>query len=233
MSTSYPNTIKDILETKKNVLITDGASRGNPGPAGWAYILLAGEKDFAVEQCGFSEKDTNNRMEILGALEGIKKFHKLNLRNSLYILSDSKFLIDAISVWRFSWRKNNWTKSGGDPVLHSDLWKELDVTVDSTQPTWFHVEAHKGHPGNTRCDELAVGAALQKVPPLFEGPLADYGAFTKLTYQNLFPEVRYLCWGGTIREQFGNWDEAQKFLKENPGCKVRKIFSSEEADSIV
>lgn len=232
-SVVYPNSIKEILESKKNVLITDGASRGNPGPAGWAYILLSGEKRYSGEALGHSPNDTNNRMEIMGVLEGLKKVQELAIRNPLFILSDSKFLIDAISVWRFSWRKNRWNKSDGTPVLHGDLWKSLDALVDVLQPQWFHVEAHKGHPANTRCDELAVAGAQQTNVKPFEGPLDQYPYFTKISYLTLFPEVRYICWKGKHKVEFVKWSEAQDYMKLNSGFKAKKVFSAEEVEALV
>ena len=233
MALAYPNSLQELISAKKTILVTDGASRGNPGPAGWACVILCGEINVASERCGFSARDTNNRMEMLGCLEGLKFIDGLALKNSLLVLSDSKFLIDALTSWRFGWRKRNWTKSDGSPVLHSDVWQELDPLVDKLKPKFFHVEAHKGHPANSRCDELAVAAAMQEGPKLFEGTLENYPHFKQISFEKVYSQPRYLCWSGTKKIEFAKWPEAQEYMRKNPGCKVKKVHSAEEVEKLV
>ena len=228
MALPYPNTLNEIARSQKNLILTDGASRGNPGPAGWAYILLSGEQEKARENCGHSPKDTNNRMEIQSCLEALKFAKELGLQKEIIILSDSKFVIEATTSWRFSWRKKNWHKSDGSPVLHTDLWKELDVLADGFKPKFFHVEAHKGHPANTRCDQLAVEAALQENPQLFKGSLHSYPHFQKISLEEIYDSPRYLCWNHSKKVEFEKWPQAQEFMQKNPGFRVKKIFSPEQ-----
>lgn len=229
MAFPYPNSVREIALSKKNLILTDGASRGNPGAAGWAYILLSGEKQKAIECCGYSPKETNNRMEIQSCLEAFKCAKELQLKNDLIFLSDSKFVIEATTNWRFSWRKKNWHKSDGSPVLHTDLWQELDQIANEFKHTFFHVEAHKGHPANTRCDQLAVEAALQENPQLFKGSLESYPHFQKISLESVFASPKYLCWNQFKKIEFDKWPEAQEFMQKNPGFRVKKIFSSESS----
>jgi ribonuclease HI len=228
MGLPYPNSLHEIILSEKNIILTDGASRGNPGAAGWAYILLSGEQKTVVENCGHSPKDTNNRMEIQSCLEAFKCAKELKLKNQLIILSDSKFVIEATRSWRFSWRKKNWHKSDGSPVLHVDLWKELDILADELSHKFFHIEAHKGHPANTRCDLLAVEAALQENPKLFKGSLENYPHFQKISLESIYSSPRYLCWNQSKKIEFEKWPQAQEFMQKNPGFRVKKIFSPEE-----
>ena len=228
MALPYPNTLHEIALSQKNLILTDGASRGNPGAAGWAYIFLSGEQQRVIENCGHSPKDTNNRMEIQSCLEAFKCAKELKLQNELIILSDSKFVIEATTSWRFSWRKKNWQNSDVSPVLQVDLWKELDELADAFKHKFFHVEAHKGHPANTRCDLLAVEAALKENPNLFKGTLESYPHFQKISLESIYSSPRYLCWNQIKKVEFEQWPQAQEFMQKNPGFRVKKIFSPEE-----
>lgn len=233
MAVAYPNTLDELLKSAQNLLLTDGAARGNPGPAGWAYILLSGEKNLASEVSGHSPKDTNNRMEMLGALRGLEAVGKLGLKNKVYLVTDSNFIIDALKKWRHGWKRNNWIKSDGNPVLSVEIWKELDVVFDTIKPELYHIEAHKGHPGNTRCDLLAVSAATDNKEKLFQGSLDQYPHFKKISFNEVYPAVRYLCWKGKEQKVFSTWPEAQQFVSKNAGFRAKKIFSPEEIELIL
>jgi ribonuclease HI len=232
-SLSYQNSIQEILKSKTNLVLTDGAARGNPGPAGWAFILLSGECNLAVEKNGRSERDTNNRMEMMGALEAFEEIKKRSLKNSVTVLTDSNFLVDAIQKWRHGWKRNDWIKSDGNTVLYIDIWKKIDQLCDELRPILVHVDAHKGHPGNTRCDLLAVSAAMEETEKLYSGKLEEYPHFTKITYDDAYTGPRYLCWKGKTHKVLETWPGAQEFMKKNPGYKVKKIHSPEEIENIL
>jgi hypothetical protein len=112
--------------------------------------------------------------------------------------------------------------------LHVDLWKELDELASEFKATFFHIEAHKGHPANTRCDQLAVEAALQENPQLFKGSLELYPHFKKIALESIYSSPRYLCWNQFKKVEFEKWPQAQEFMQKNPGFRVKKIFSPEE-----
>ena len=233
MPRSHPNTLSEILESKKNILLTDGAARGNPGPSGWAYILLSGEKNKAYEGIGHVPNSTNNKMEMMGCLEGLAAVKKEELRNEIWLITDSNFLIDAITKWRRNWKKNGWKKSDGTDVLNVDIWQKIDPLADETKPHFVHIEAHKGHPGNTRCDLLAVAAATEKDEVLFSGTLDKYPHFKKIAFDKIYSTAKYLCWRGKTYKEFSLWPEAQHFMKENPSHRVRKIYSPEEIEQLL
>lgn len=141
-------------------LITDGACLGNPGPGGWAYILRSG--DSREERSGGSSGTTNNRMEMTAALEGLRA---LKDPCEVLLISDSQYLLNGISSWRFKWREHGWMRvlGGGQqkPVMNADLWQQLDALADRHTVRVRWVKGHAGHADNERCDELAEAEAAK------------------------------------------------------------------------
>ena len=141
---------------KKQVTIyTDGACRGNPGPGGWGAILVYGEH--RKELSGGEAETTNNRMELLAAIEGLSA-----LRESceVRLTSDSKYLVDAIRLgWLEEWQRRGWRLKSGGAVKNSDLWQRLSELLSRHDVTLEWVKGHAGHAYNERCDELATAAA--------------------------------------------------------------------------
>lgn len=140
------------------VLYTDGACSGNPGPGGWAFILEHLPTGKRVEASGAEWDTTNNRMEMLSVVNGLKR---LNRPTRVKVVSDSNYLVQGMTSWIKGWKKNNWrrkTNNGFEPVKNEDIWKELDQLAQTHQVTFEHVRGHAGHPENERCDELAVEA---------------------------------------------------------------------------
>lgn len=141
---------------KQVTLITDGACIGNPGPGGWACILRYNQHEREI--CGSEARTTNNRMELLAAIMGLKSL-KQRCRVTLY--SDSQYLVNGIEKgWAKKWRANNWIKSDKKPALNSDLWDELLKLTEQHEVKIIWVKGHEGHAENERCDRLAVEAAL-------------------------------------------------------------------------
>jgi ribonuclease HI len=136
-------------------IFTDGACLGNPGPGGYGVILrFAGrEKEFSE---GFANT-TNNRMELLAAITGLK-----NLREkcNVTLYSDSQYVVNGIEKgWAVKWRANGWKKSDKTPALNTDLWEELLNLIAAHRVSLVWVKGHAGHAENERCDALAVAAA--------------------------------------------------------------------------
>ena len=140
---------------KKVNVYTDGACKGNPGAGGWAAILEFGGKE--KELSGGDKLTTNNRMELIAAIEGLKAL-KEPCRVTLY--SDSQYLVNAINKgWLDSWKAKGWRKADKSPVLNDDLWKELVELLDVHSVEFIWVRGHDGHAYNERCDALASGYA--------------------------------------------------------------------------
>ena len=137
---------------KTVTVYTDGACSGNPGPGGWAAILMYGPHK--KELSGGEAETTNNRMEltaVLRALEALKEPCEVEL------WSDSKYVIDGLSKgWARSWRAKGWVKSDKKPALNPDLWGPLLDQTDRHTLRYHWVKGHAENEWNNRCDELAV-----------------------------------------------------------------------------
>jgi len=131
---------------------TDGGCRGNPGPGAWAFVLINAANHKALERCGGEAETTNNRMEMLAAIEAIKAISKPGLRVLLH--SDSQYLVKAMSEWISGWKARGWKRKEG-ALKNVDLLQELDRLAHTQQVTWRWVRGHNGDRGNERCDALA------------------------------------------------------------------------------
>ena len=120
--------------------------------------------DHRKELFGGFRLTTNNRMELLAAIEGLKA---LKYKCKVSLFSDSKYLVDAFNEgWIYNWEKRNWRKSDKKEVLNLDLWKALLELANKHDVTWHWVKGHSGNEENERCDKLAVEAAnKEKLPP--------------------------------------------------------------------
>ncbi|MGI5898840.1 MAG: ribonuclease HI [Christensenellales bacterium] len=148
-------TVKKHSNYIKNVTIyTDGACSGNPGPGGWAAILEY--RGVEKELSGFCPETTNNRMELLAAIEGLSA---LKEPCSVKLYSDSAYLIDSfIKRWINTWRRNDWNKADGKPAMNVDLWERLWDLSQKHDITWIKVRGHSDDVKNERCDILAKEA---------------------------------------------------------------------------
>lgn len=133
-------------------IYTDGACSGNPGPGGWAAILIA--RGIEKELSGYEESTTNNRMELKAAIEGLKA---LKVPCSVTLYSDSSYLVNAFNQhWIENWKRNGWKNASKSPVSNMDLWLILDELTAVHQIQWEKVKGHSDNPYNNRCDKLAV-----------------------------------------------------------------------------
>jgi ribonuclease HI len=134
---------------------TDGSCLGNPGPGGWAAVLLW--NDHRKELTGGFRLTTNNRMEILAAVEALSA---LKRPTRIELHTDSRYLCDAVEKgWLTNWQRNGWKTSGKQPVKNKDLWMRLIPLLKTNQVVFHWVRGHSGHPENERCDVLAKEAA--------------------------------------------------------------------------
>ena len=132
------------------MIFTDGACSGNPGPGGWGAILISGES--RKEICGGEPGTTNNRMEMMAAiqaLEALKKPCKVELH------TDSTYVQKGIHEWIHNWKRRGWKTADNKPVKNEDLWRRLDEARQRHDVKWHWVKGHAGHELNERADELA------------------------------------------------------------------------------
>ena len=133
-------------------LYTDGACSGNPGPGGYGAILKYGQH--VKEICGGDENTTTNRLELLGVIKGMEA---LNEPCHVVLTSDSKYVIDALTLgWAEKWKQNGWMRNKKDAALNPDLWEQLLNLTSTHEMEYNWVKGHAGHPENERCDKMAV-----------------------------------------------------------------------------
>jgi ribonuclease HI len=148
-------------------IFTDGGCSGNPGPGGWAYVMVLrtfqGEKIIA-EGKGAELATTNNRMELTAAIAALKALRTMKDAPRLYtIYTDSQYVQQGITGWINKWKCNSWRTSDKKPVKNQDLWMELDALATEMVPDWEWVEGHAGHKYNELCDRMtheAISALL-------------------------------------------------------------------------
>ena len=138
---------------KEIEIFTDGACSGNPGPGGWAAILVY--KTTRREIFGAAENTTNNRMEMAAIIESLRA---LKEPCAVTLHSDSRYLVDGTTAWLEGWRRKGWRRSAKTPLKNADLWREIHAQKSRHALRCLWVKGHAGHPENTRCDLLARDA---------------------------------------------------------------------------
>jgi ribonuclease HI len=179
----------------KVTIHTDGSSRGNPGPGGWGAILVvesSGQsavgseyenRDEVIELGGSEDNTTNNRMELMGAIMGLKEVGKGV--GVVEVCTDSQYVKKGMSEWITGWIKKGWIGSTKKPVMNKDLWELLKAEEErlialGTAIKWTYVPGHAGVPLNERADVIATACADSVKErgatnlELYRGPKADY-----------------------------------------------------------
>ncbi|HEY2931726.1 MAG TPA: ribonuclease HI [Acidobacteriota bacterium] len=136
---------------KKVRIYSDGACSGNPGPGGWAAVLLYGQHKKEIS--GGEPLTTNNRMELTAAIRGLQQ---LKESCDVEMYTDSEYLKRGITEWLAVWRRKNWLRADKEPVKNRDLWEQLEAEVARHKVRWHWLRGHSGDKWNERCDELAV-----------------------------------------------------------------------------
>lgn len=142
------------MEKKSVKIYTDGACSGNPGPGGYAAIIIF--KDKEKEISGGKSDTTNNQMELMAAIKGLEA---LKEPCSVKLYSDSSYLVNAyLNGWITSWKKNGWKNASKAPVKNRDLWERLEELGKMHDIQYIKVKGHSDNIYNNRCDEMAVAA---------------------------------------------------------------------------
>ena len=131
-------------------IYTDGACSGNPGPGGWAAILIYGRHQREIS--GGEPHTTNNRMELTAAIEGLRA---LNKPCEVNVVTDSEYVKNGITEWIHNWRKRDFGRRGGKLIKNAELWEELDREAARHKTKWSWTRGHSHDALNNRCDELA------------------------------------------------------------------------------
>ncbi|MHB8345966.1 MAG: ribonuclease HI [Acidiferrobacterales bacterium] len=134
----------------KVVIHTDGACRGNPGPGGWGAVL--GYGDHEKELWGAERDTTNNRMELMAAIQALEA---LKRSCEVTLTTDSEYVRKGITEWLAGWKRRGWKTSDKKPVKNQDLWERLEAASHMHRIHWKWIKGHSGHPENERADQLA------------------------------------------------------------------------------
>lgn len=152
------------------IAATDGSSLGNPGPAGWAWYM--DEQNWSA---GALKESTNNVGELLAVLDLLRQTRDAS--EDLHIFADSQYVINALTKWRFAWKRKGWKKGDGKPVANREIMEALDEELEYARKKGRKVEfewvrGHNDHNMNERADDLARGAAtaIQSGKTVKEGP---------------------------------------------------------------
>lgn len=139
-----------MSDTKRVETWTDGACSGNPGPGGWGVLLRFGEHE--KELCGGESDTTNNRMELMAAIQALDS---LKRACAVDLYTDSSYVKNGITQWMHNWKRKGWRTASNSPVKNADLWQQLDEVAKRHDVSWHWIKGHAGHDENERADELA------------------------------------------------------------------------------
>jgi ribonuclease HI len=142
-----------LISDEVLTIYTDGACRGNPGPGAWAYLIMQ-QGQTLEEDTGVDIATTNNRMELLAVIEGLKRAKGLGAKG-VQLYSDSQYVVNGISQWVPNWKRKGWKKSDNKTPENVDLWQELDDVNQQLNVKYNWVKGHAGNEYNERVDELA------------------------------------------------------------------------------
>jgi ribonuclease HI len=164
----YLSLHREALAAGKVVIYTDGGCIGNPDAGGYGTVLLFQER--RKELSGGFAQTTNNRMELMACLAGLRA---LKRKNTVVIFSDSSYVVDGIQKgWARRWRDNGWRRGANEDstdVKNADLWKELLELTEFHDVTFIQVRGHAGVPENERCHQLASEATRKARLPVDAG----------------------------------------------------------------
>ena len=135
-------------------IYTDGSCLENPGNGGWAAIIFMNNEKIIIS--GRKKNTTNNQMELMAAIEALKK---IPIDQEIQMYTDSKYVKMGITEWIKKWSQNDWKTSSKQRVKNIELWKELNDISKKHKIEWHWVKAHAGNPNNEEVDELAKKAA--------------------------------------------------------------------------
>jgi ribonuclease HI len=237
--------------SKNNITIfTDGASKGNPGPGGWAAVILLPRENKVVELGGHEEHTTNNRMELQAGINAL--LHIRHLSDDTVIYTDSSYLIQGITKWVKGWIKNGWTTQSREEVQNRDLWELLAAVMEERAEVksiteWKHVDGHSGIPGNERTDEIASGFADKQEIELYIGPMKEYTFDLTALVPNKEkksskdakknrsskPAYSYVSSVHGKVEIHPTWEACEARVKGVSGTKFKKVFSKDEEQELV
>jgi ribonuclease HI len=134
------------------IIYTDGGCSGNPGPGGWAFVIMAGADE--ILGSGGEDHTTNNRMELRAVIAALEEAERRSPGASVVVNTDSQYVKNGITSWIASWKRNGWRTADKKSVKNKELWEELDLVNARVKPKYEWVKGHVGVEGNERCDAM-------------------------------------------------------------------------------
>lgn len=241
-----------MKEQTTHLLFTDGSSLGNPGPGGWGAVLVLhskGEARRVIEMGGYVKHTTNNRMELLALIEGLRRIEKES--GDLTIFTDSKYVHKGATEWAAGWQRRGWKTMAKTDVENRDLWEAVLPLLAARQHLgrimWTHVPGHSGIAGNERCDRVATGFAKQDAVELFEGDLENYDidilnfaidqkkrdAHVRSKSKSGAKAYSYVSLVGGVAMRHTTWADCEKRVKGKSGVKYKKALSALDEKQIL
>jgi ribonuclease HI len=236
-----------MLDKYTHIIFSDGAALGNPGPGGWGTVVLLSKK-IIIELGGGEKHTTNNRMEIMALLQGLRRIE--GEHGDVLCCTDSQYVINAVTKWIHGWKKNGWMTSAKQPTLHRELFEEIDERILAHKKYgsihFKYVPGHVGVAGNERCDSIATAFARKEEPELFNGKLADYAIDIlnvgidataqekrQSTKKRTGPAYSYLSLVDGKAQKHATWAECEARVKGKSGVKYKKAMSANEEREIL
>jgi len=160
----------------KAIIFTDGSSKGNPGPGGFAAIVgyYEGEVKKVRELGGRETPTTNNRMEMRAVMEGLRFVKENSEGAEITLYTDSEYVKKGATEWIHGWQKNNWRTAARKEVLNKDLWQEMLEVISGLNISWKVIPGHAGIDANERCDVIATTFADADEIVLYDGEYDGY-----------------------------------------------------------
>ncbi len=229
-------------------IFTDGSSRGNPGPGGWGAVIVTA--DSVCELGGAHKESTNNKMELMAVIQGLKKVGEtfVGTNDHIKIYSDSSYVINGITKWIHGWKRNGWMTKTKDDVSNKELWMQLDDVSVGKNVSWEYVGGHVGIVGNERCDVIATSFADGEPTDLYEGPLSLYAIqnILDVSRDNVKAELKkkrsktppgkahsYVSKVGGVIEIHHSWADCEKRVKGTKGARFKKATTAVHQAEII
>jgi ribonuclease HI len=233
-------------------LVADGACSGNPGPGGYGLIVTTPQGQ-VFERGGYDAETTNNRMELLGLIEGlILILEQLRLPGvspaPIYLILDSSYVLDGAQKYIWNWSRNGWKTQTGDAVKNQTQWEQIYALILSAKRAgctihYHWVRGHSGDPLNERVDQIAVSYSKRDSVQLFQGTLRDYERING--FQICLPaievgksasgeragpkKIEYLAYVDGKLHRVKTWPECEALVKGRAGVRFKKVSSAQEA----
>jgi ribonuclease HI len=164
--------------THSIIIYTDGSALGNPGPAGFAYLMINQKENTISEYGEHRQHATNNQMELLALQYALIRLCEIAERQDVVIHLDSEYVKNGITSWIKNWKKNGWKTAAKKPVLNKEIWQDMEIFYDKAKLMHDidlrYVPGHSGFAGNEIVDQIARSMAGKEEYELFSGKREDF-----------------------------------------------------------